>query len=56
MTPDLMEAGAERVARASGIHYVSGSTESGGRAADFGRHVTPGESTSRTAASSTSKT
>ena len=43
MTPDLMEAGAERAARASGIHYVSGSTESGGRAADFGRHVTPGE-------------
>jgi urea transport system ATP-binding protein len=43
MTPDLMEAGAERAARAHGLPYGSGSTESGGRAADFGRHVTPGE-------------
>ncbi|AGU51235.1 urea ABC transporter, ATP-binding protein UrtD [Variovorax paradoxus B4] len=43
MTPDLMEAGAERAARAKGMHYVSGSTESGGRSADFGRIATPGE-------------
>ncbi len=43
MTPDLMEAGAERAARAAGMHYVSGSTESGGRSADFGRIATPGE-------------
>jgi urea transport system ATP-binding protein len=56
MTPDLMEAGAERAARASGIHYASGSTESGGREAGFGRIATPGESTSRTAASCTWKT
>src|SRR5688572_3348379 len=43
MTPDLMEAGAERAARAHGMHYVSGSTESGGRAAGFSHRVTPGE-------------
>ena len=43
MTPDLMEAGAERAARAAGMHHVSGSTESGGRSAGFGRIATPGE-------------
>jgi len=43
MTPDLMEAGAERAARAKGMHHAGGSTESGGRSADFGRIATPGE-------------
>src|SRR6478735_3658949 len=42
MTPDLMEEGALRVARHEGI-VREGMTESGGRAAGFGRHVTPGE-------------
>ena len=42
MTPDLMEEGAQRVARHSGID-PGGNTESGGRAAGFGRHATPGE-------------
>jgi len=43
MTPDLMESGAQRAARAHGLPYPGSSTESGGRAADFGRHATPGE-------------
>ena len=42
MTPDLMEAGAERVARHA--HAAPGlMTESGGRAAGYGRHATAGE-------------
>ena len=41
MTPDLMEEGAQRVAKLHGIDL--GSTESGGRAADYGRIGTPGE-------------
>ncbi len=42
MTPDLMEAGAQRIARHS--HGIDASrTESGGRAAGFGRHATAGE-------------
>jgi urea transport system ATP-binding protein len=40
MTPDLMEEGARRAA----AHTAApGQTESGGRAAGFARHVTPGE-------------
>ena len=42
MTPDLMEAGAERSARAHGVVY-EGNTESGGREAGYGRIGTPGE-------------
>ena len=42
MTPDLMEAGAERVARHSGLAHAL-QTESGGREAGYGRHSTAGE-------------
>ena len=42
MTPDLMEAGAERSAKAHGVVY-GGNTESGGREAGYGRIGTPGE-------------
>jgi urea transport system ATP-binding protein len=42
MTPDLMEAGAERLQRA-GVVAASGQTEAGGRSASFSRPLTPGE-------------
>ena len=42
MTPDLMEAGALRVARHQGM-ALPGNTASGGSTAEVGRHVTPGE-------------
>jgi urea transport system ATP-binding protein len=43
MTPDLMDAGAERIAR-HGRHSDFGKlTASGGREAGYGRHATPGE-------------
>ncbi|MDP2743374.1 MAG: ATP-binding cassette domain-containing protein, partial [Hydrogenophaga sp.] len=42
MTPDLMEAGAERLQKIQGS-VVAGRTESGGRAAGYGRVHTPGE-------------
>ncbi|PKO64374.1 MAG: urea ABC transporter ATP-binding protein UrtD [Betaproteobacteria bacterium HGW-Betaproteobacteria-16] len=42
MTPDLMEAGAERLQKAQGM-VVTGLTESGGRSAGYGRVHTPGE-------------
>ncbi|MDB5750214.1 MAG: urtD, partial [Ramlibacter sp.] len=41
MTPDLMEDGARRAAALA--RPVSGNTESGGRAAGFGRPLVPGE-------------
>ncbi|MDO9439810.1 MAG: hypothetical protein Q7T73_02875, partial [Beijerinckiaceae bacterium] len=41
MTPDLMEEGAQRVAKLQGIDL--GNTESGGREAGYGRIGTPGE-------------
>jgi urea transport system ATP-binding protein len=43
MTPDLMEAGAERAARAKAHPHDTGATESGGRTAGFSRIATPGE-------------
>ena len=43
MTPDLMDAGAERLARHSQHSNFGQLTESGGRAAGYGRHATPGE-------------
>jgi len=42
MTPDLMEAGAQRLARAHGIP-ATGQTEAGGRSAPFARPVKTGE-------------
>ena len=42
MTPDLMEAGAERLQKAHGL-TTTGLTESGGRSAGYGRVHTPGE-------------
>jgi urea transport system ATP-binding protein len=42
MTPDLMEAGAERLQKSQGL-AMSGLTESGGRSAGYGRVHTPGE-------------
>ncbi len=42
MTPDLMDAGAERLQKSHGL-AVSGLTESGGRSAGYGRVHTPGE-------------
>ena len=42
MTPDLMEAGAERVARHIAFDHAL-QTESGGRSAGYGRHMTAGE-------------
>ena len=39
MTPDLMDAGAERVARHAHVDHAP-QTESGGRAAGYGRHAT----------------
>lgn len=42
MTPDLMEAGANRLAAAQSAH-ATGVTESGGRRAGYGRPVTAGE-------------
>jgi len=42
MTPDLMEAGAERLQKIQGLG-TSGLTESGGRSAGYGRVHTPGE-------------
>ena len=42
MTPDLMEAGAQRL-EARGLAPVAGQTESGGRSASYGRVHTPGE-------------
>jgi urea transport system ATP-binding protein len=42
MTPDLMDAGAERVARHAALEQAR-HTESGGRSAALGRAVTPGE-------------
>jgi urea transport system ATP-binding protein len=42
MTPDLMEAGAERLQKAHGL-TTTGLTESGGRSAVYGRVHTPGE-------------
>ncbi len=43
MTPDLMEAGAARVARHGGIGFPGLETESGGRVAGYGRHSATGE-------------
>ncbi|MBS0451347.1 MAG: urea ABC transporter ATP-binding protein UrtD [Proteobacteria bacterium] len=43
MTPDLMDAGAERIARHHLHSHDPLHTESGGRAAGFGRPVQPGE-------------
>ncbi|NCT96988.1 MAG: urea ABC transporter ATP-binding protein UrtD [Comamonadaceae bacterium] len=42
MTPDLMQAGAERMQRFAGV-LPSGNTASGGRAAGFARPLVPGE-------------
>ncbi|MEZ5706500.1 MAG: urea ABC transporter ATP-binding protein UrtD [Burkholderiaceae bacterium] len=42
MTPDLMEAGAQRLQAHAGLS-VTGQTESGGRSASYGRVHTPGE-------------
>ena len=42
MTPDLMEAGAQRL-EARGLAPLAGQTESGGRSASYGRVHTPGE-------------
>ena len=42
MTPDLMEAGAERIERAQ-VAALQGKTESGGRAAAFSRPLVRGE-------------
>ncbi|QHE85049.1 urea ABC transporter ATP-binding protein UrtD [Hydrogenophaga sp. BPS33] len=42
MTPDLMDEGAQRIARGA-ERVASGATESGGRVAGFSRPVTPGE-------------
>jgi urea transport system ATP-binding protein len=42
MTPDLMDAGAERLQKAQGL-IATGLTESGGRSAGYGRVHTPGE-------------
>jgi urea transport system ATP-binding protein len=42
MTPDLMEAGAQRLEKAQTVP-VAGQTESGGREAGFGRVHTPGD-------------
>ena len=42
MTPDLMQAGAERMQKFAGL-VPSGKTESGGRKAGFSRPVVPGE-------------
>jgi len=42
MTPDLMDAGAKRLAQSQGL-APSGQTEAGGRSAPFSRLVTPGE-------------
>ncbi len=42
MTPDLMEAGAERLEKAKSAVSL-GATESGGRSAGYGRVLTPGE-------------
>lgn len=42
MTPELMEAGTQRLERAA-LRSVSGQTESGGRRAGYGRVAVPGE-------------
>ena len=43
MTPDLMDAGAERIARHAHHSDFGKLTASGGREAGYGRHATPGE-------------
>jgi urea transport system ATP-binding protein len=43
MTPDLMEQGVERLAKKAVATQATGKTESGGRAAGYGRVHTPGE-------------
>ena len=43
MTPDLMEAGAQRLSIRGGALAPTGNTESGGREAGSGRIATPGE-------------
>ena len=43
MTPDLMDAGAERIARHPELRHPALQTESGGRAAGYGRPTTAGE-------------
>ncbi len=42
MTPELMEAGTQRLERAA-LRQVAGNTESGGQKAGYGRVATPGE-------------
>ncbi|HZF82238.1 MAG TPA: ABC transporter ATP-binding protein, partial [Burkholderiaceae bacterium] len=42
MTPDLMESGAQRFAKSQGI-VLAEQTESGGRAAGYGRPMVEGE-------------
>lgn len=43
MTPDLMEAGTERITHLHHLQATVGATESGGRTASMSRHVLPGE-------------